>query len=90
MRKRSLEGAGLNAMPKRQRHAMPDDIRSALHRSGLMADYRERPPYQQNDYIGWIQQAKTEQTRQKRLDQMLNELRTGGVYMKMDHPPSRK
>jgi uncharacterized protein with von Willebrand factor type A (vWA) domain len=30
------------------------------------------------------------ETKQKRLDQMLDELRRGGVYMKMNHPPSKK
>ena len=40
-------------------------------------------PYQQNDYIGWITRAKRPETRQKRLDQMLAELQTGGVYMRM-------
>jgi uncharacterized protein YdeI (YjbR/CyaY-like superfamily) len=40
-----------------------------------------RPPYQQNDYIGWITLAKLESTKQKRLNQMLDELKKGGVYM---------
>jgi len=46
--------------------------------------------YQQNDYIGWINSAKRNETKQKRLDQMLHELRRGGVYTKMNHPPSKK
>jgi uncharacterized protein YdeI (YjbR/CyaY-like superfamily) len=62
---------------------MPDFIRDALDQHGLMDAYRSRPPYQQNDYIGWIQRAKLEATRQKRLDQMLDELKKGNVYMKM-------
>ena len=48
-----------------------------------MAPYRARPMYQQNDYVGWITRAKRPETRQKRLDQMLEELTVGGVYMKM-------
>lgn len=55
-----------------------------------MATYEERPAYQQNDYVGWISRAKKAETRQKRLDQMLDELRKGGVYMKMDHRPSAR
>ena len=62
---------------------MPDFIRDALDQHGLMDAYRSRPPYQQNDYIGWIQRAKLEATRQKRLDQMLDELKKGNVYMRM-------
>jgi len=62
---------------------MPDFIRDVLNEHGLMGTYHSRPPYQQNDYIGWIQRAKLEITKQKRLNQMLDELRKGNVYMKM-------
>ncbi len=48
-----------------------------------MDAYNSRPPYQRNDYIGWIQRAKLEATRQKRLNLMLDELKRGDVYMKM-------
>jgi len=74
----------------RSRHPMPEDIRLALESNGLMDDYRARPDYQQNDYIGWITRAKRPETREKRLRQMLDELERGGVYMKMTHPASRK
>jgi len=70
-------------MPPRPRHPMPDFVRAALTARGLMDQYRARPPYQRNDYIGWIARAKTEITRLKRLNQMLDELERGGVYMKM-------
>ena len=75
---------------KRSRHPMPDYVRLALEQRGLMDDYESRPAYQQNDYIGWITRAKRQQTREKRLQQMLDELELGGVYMNMPHPPSRK
>ena len=55
-----------------------------------MTDYRARPAYQQNDYLGWIEQAKLPATKAKRLAQMLDELEAGGVYMKMKHPASTK
>jgi uncharacterized protein YdeI (YjbR/CyaY-like superfamily) len=48
-----------------------------------MKAYRDRPPYQQNDYVGWITRAKLPATREKRLQQMLDELKAGGVYMHM-------
>ena len=64
-------------------YPMPADIASALREEGLDAAYRERPAYQQNDYVGWITRAKRPETRAKRLAQMLDELRLGGVYMRM-------
>jgi uncharacterized protein YdeI (YjbR/CyaY-like superfamily) len=68
---------------KREVHEMPDDIRAALEGRKLIAAYRERPPYQQNDYVGWISRSKLPATRLKRLAQMLDELEAGGVYMHM-------
>ena len=70
-------------MVPRPRYPMPDFICDALNARGLMDAYQARPPYQQNDYIGWITRAKQESTRQKRLNQMLDELEDGSVYMKM-------
>ena len=70
-------------MPPRPRYEMPEFFRDALNQNGLMDAYLARPAYQQNDYIGWITRAKLESTRQKRLNQMLDELKKGGVYMKM-------
>jgi len=63
---------------------MPDFIREALDEHGLMDTYRARPLYQQNDYISWITRAKLEPTRQKRLNQMLDELKGGKLYMNME------
>jgi uncharacterized protein YdeI (YjbR/CyaY-like superfamily) len=70
-------------MPPRPRHEMPDIFRDALNARGLMNAYLARPPYQQNGTIGWITRAKLEATKQKRLNQMLDELERGGVYMNM-------
>ena len=53
-----------------------------------MEAYHKRPAYQQNDYVGWINRAKRQETKEKRLRQMLEELARGGVYMKMKHPLS--
>ena len=68
---------------KRQIYDVPEDVRSALAAHGVVAAYADRPAYQQNDYVGWITRAKRPETRQKRLDQMLEELKAGGVYMRM-------
>ena len=64
---------------------MPEFIREALKTSGLESAYATRPPYQRNDYIGWITKAKLPATQQKRLSQMLDELARGNLYMKMAH-----
>lgn len=69
---------------------MPAFVKQALEGRGLMDEYIERPAYQQNDYIGWISRAKRQETKEKRLQQMLEEHEKGGVYMNMEHPPSRK
>lgn len=70
---------------KRERFSMPDYIAEALRMSSLTEQYNARPPYQRNDYIGWITAAKQEATQQKRLSQMLEELQSGDVYMKMPY-----
>ena len=74
-------------MPLRPRYPMPDFVREALETRRLMDAYRARPPYQRNDYIGWITRAKRPETQEKRLNQMLDELERGDVYMKMDWRP---
>lgn len=75
---------------KRPREPMPAFVRQALMRSGLTRAYRERPAYQQNDYLRWINQAKLEATRRKRLEQMLRELEGGTLYMNMPYRPARR
>jgi uncharacterized protein YdeI (YjbR/CyaY-like superfamily) len=68
---------------RRELHEMPEDVRAALEKKKLMEHYKARPPYQQNDYVGWIGRSKLPATRAKRLQQMLDELERGGVYMHM-------
>jgi uncharacterized protein YdeI (YjbR/CyaY-like superfamily) len=68
---------------KRPLNPMPAFVREALEGNGLTAAYEARPPFQRNDYLGWIARAKLPATRQKRLAQMLDELKRGDVYMKM-------
>jgi uncharacterized protein YdeI (YjbR/CyaY-like superfamily) len=72
-----------NARLKRALQPMPEFVRRELEVSGLLEAYWARPDYQRNDYLSWINRAKLEATRQKRLAQMLEELRQGGRYMKM-------
>jgi len=68
---------------------MSAEVESALVEFGLMEAYRDRPPYQQNDYLLWINQAKRPETRDKRIAQMLDELTDGSRYMRMAYRPRR-
>jgi len=72
-----------NSRLKRSIYPLPDFIRDTLIKQDLMEKYLQRPPYQQNDYIGWITRAKRPETVEKRLNQMINELRAGDKYMGM-------
>ena len=74
---------------KRPRYPMPKFIEEALVQHDLMETYQERPAYQQNDYIGWITRAKRQETIEKRLVQMLDELESGDKYMKMVYRPKK-
>jgi uncharacterized protein YdeI (YjbR/CyaY-like superfamily) len=69
---------------------MPSDVEAALRSGGVLDAYRERPAYQRNDYLGWIGLAQQDRTRDKRVRQMVDELREGGVYIRMPHAPSRR
>jgi uncharacterized protein YdeI (YjbR/CyaY-like superfamily) len=69
---------------------MPADVKAALAKGGVAKDYAARPRYQRNDYIGWITRTKLPGTREKRIRQMIAELKKGGVYMGMKHAPSAK
>jgi len=75
---------------KRKTNPMTDFVKAALEENGLMSAFHERPPYQQNDFLVWINRAKRQETKSKRLQQMLDELKQGGVYMNMKHPASKK
>lgn len=78
------------APAKRERHPMPDYVLKALEQGNLFEAFGARPPYQQNDYVGWIAGAKREETQKARLAQMLDELRGGDRYMKMPYKPSSR
>ena len=67
---------------------MPAFVKAALAERNLAAAYEARPPFQRNDYLSWIVRARKDETRRKRLAQMLDELEDGDVYMKMRWNPS--
>ena len=72
---------------KRDTQPMPGFVAQALEQHGLRPAYDARPPYQRNDYLGWINRAKRDDTKQKRLQQMLDELAAGEGYMNMAWRP---
>ena len=87
---REQQGVAKQRPFRRERYPMPDDVWQAIRIRGLEEAYRTRPPYQQNDYVGWITSAAKPETRQKRLDQMLDELAGGELYMNMQWRPRQR
>lgn len=74
---------------RRKLNLMPADVKQRLLELSLWDAYEQRPAYQQNDYLGWIARARRPETRQKYLEQMLEELTAGDSYMRMRWLPSR-
>ncbi|WP_299082959.1 YdeI/OmpD-associated family protein [uncultured Ruegeria sp.] len=72
---------------KRPIQQMPTFVKDALQEAGLVEQYDSRPPYQRNDYLWWINSAKRDDTKQKRLSKMMTELKAGSSYMGMDWRP---
>lgn len=66
---------------KRPHESMPLIVSEALDAKKLWDAYNIRPPYQRNDYLGWINRAKRDETKIKRLRKMLGELAAGTGYM---------
>ena len=69
---------------------MPDFVARALDEDGLRAAYDARPAYQQNDYLMWINAAKRDDAKRRRLAKMIAELRVGRGYMGMAWGPSHR
>ena len=72
---------------KRDINPMPTGLRELLIKHGLLKLYNARPAYQRNDYLGWISRAKLGATKEKRINQMLTELKQGDRYMRMRWNP---
>jgi hypothetical protein len=68
---------------------IPDDLKKALDDNELWERYHARPPYQQNNYVGWIVGSKRVGVRAKRLAQLVSELQAGGQYMGSIYIPKR-
>jgi hypothetical protein len=76
---------GVKSTLTRPRNRMPAGVWTALVEHDLLGAYRARPPYQRNDYLGWIARAKRPETRAKRLGIMLRELKAGSGYMTLPY-----
>lgn len=74
---------------KRSLNPMPEFVARALEETALRERFEQRPPYQRNDYLGWISRAKRPATRDRRLRQMLHELAAGDRYMNMHYRPKK-
>jgi uncharacterized protein YdeI (YjbR/CyaY-like superfamily) len=61
----------------------PEFVHEALQQNGLYSRFTVRPVYQQINYLKWINSAQKSETKLKRLDQMLSELRSGDKYMSL-------
>lgn len=66
--------------PNKAAPPMPGNVKSALAKRKLTDAYEARPLYQQHDYLKWIASAAGPTAKQKRLDQMLDELEKGGLF----------
>jgi hypothetical protein len=66
--------------PNKTPQPMPGNVRGALAKRKLTETYEERPQYQQQEYLKWIAAAAGPTEKQKRLDQMLEEIEKGGVF----------
>ena len=71
----------------RPEHTLPPAIERLLAERDLAAAFEQRPPYQRNDYIAWITRAKREETRAKRVAQLIQDLEAGDRYMNMVFSP---
>jgi hypothetical protein len=68
---------------------LPGKVRAALAKRNLMDAYLARPEYQRDDYLKWIALAAGPIEKQKRLDQMLDEVEKGNVFKGEPYTPPK-
>ena len=66
--------------PNKTPQPMPGNVKGALAKHKLTDAYEARPQYQQQEYLKWIAAAAGPVAKQKRIDQMVEELGKGGVF----------
>lgn len=72
------------------RQPMPGNVRTALDKRTLMDAYLARPDYQKAEYLKWIAVAAGPAAKQKRIDQMLDELEKGNLFKGEPWTPPQK
>jgi len=77
----------VHSRTRRPHYAMPGFVRAALTKKPPHGEVPRAPALPAQRYLWWITSAKREETKQKRLDQMLAELAAGDAYMKMPYRP---
>lgn len=84
----NLYGKKVAIKPKKHKNlTIPLYIKNEIEKNDLWEKFHSRPPYQQRDYIWWIENAKLEATKSARLEQIIDELKEGKSYMKMKWNP---
>jgi hypothetical protein len=63
--------------PGERTFAVPHKYESILKENGMWDEYSLRPYYQQKGYVQWIESAKQQVTKDKRIKTMLFELKSG-------------
>jgi len=76
--------------PNKVPQPMPGNVRGALQKRKLMDAYLDRPAYQKDEYLKGVAQAAGPAAKQKRLDQMLEELEKGNVFKGEPWTPPEK
>lgn len=66
--------------PGSKKFDLPAEYETVLKSRGVLDDYRKRPYYQQKGWIQWIELAKQPETKQKRIEKMIQEIEEGS-YM---------
>jgi uncharacterized protein YdeI (YjbR/CyaY-like superfamily) len=69
---------------------MPGNIKAALQKRKLLEAFDARPAYQRDEYLKWVALAAGPAAKQKRLDQMLDELEKGGLFKGEPYTPPKK
>jgi len=75
---------------KRPKPAMPGFVKKALQKRDLLKAYEKRPDYQQDHYLEWITEVKSQEIISQRLNQMLDELEQGNIFMQEEYRPPGK
>src|SRR4051812_43556158 len=66
--------------PNKVPQPMPGQVKGALAKRNLLDTYIARPQYQKDDYLKWVAAAAGPTEKQKRIDQLVDEIEKGNVF----------